>query len=136
MTAVGRVAAWTAAVLGLASAAVSAYWTAGGTALLDTVGGAIEFAGRGPVRTGAAARPCRGRGEAGRRRPGARPAAPGAPGRPAAGPARRCAADGVGRGQRRAGWGGAHRAARPGPGRRRARPAVARAALGCLVPAL
>jgi Protein of unknown function (DUF3995) len=42
MTAVGRVAAWTAAVLGLASAAVSAYWTAGGTALLDTVGGAIE----------------------------------------------------------------------------------------------
>jgi len=28
-------------VLGLASAVVSAYWTAGGTALLDTVGGAI-----------------------------------------------------------------------------------------------
>jgi hypothetical protein len=38
----GRTAAWTAAVLGLASAAVSAYWTAGGTALLDTVGGSIE----------------------------------------------------------------------------------------------
>jgi hypothetical protein len=42
VTAAGRGAAWTAAVLGLASAAVSAYWTAGGTALLDTVGGAIE----------------------------------------------------------------------------------------------
>jgi hypothetical protein len=42
LTRVGRWAAWSAAVLGLASAAVSAYWTAGGTALLDTVGGAIE----------------------------------------------------------------------------------------------
>jgi hypothetical protein len=40
--AAGRGAAWTAGVLGLASAAVSAYWTAGGTALLDTVGGAVE----------------------------------------------------------------------------------------------
>jgi hypothetical protein len=29
-------------VLALDSAAVSAYWTVGGTALLDTVGGAIE----------------------------------------------------------------------------------------------
>jgi len=38
----GRTAAWTAAVLGLASAAVSAYWTAGGTGLLETVGGSIE----------------------------------------------------------------------------------------------
>jgi Protein of unknown function (DUF3995) len=34
--------AWVAAVLALASALVSLYWTAGGTALLDTVGGAIE----------------------------------------------------------------------------------------------
>src|SRR3954464_10873513 len=34
--------AWAAAVLALASALVSLYWTAGGTALLDTVGGAIE----------------------------------------------------------------------------------------------
>jgi hypothetical protein len=31
-----------AAGLAFASAAVSLYWTAGGTALLDTVGGAIE----------------------------------------------------------------------------------------------
>ena len=31
-----------AAVLAFASAAVSVYWTLGGTALLDTVGGAIE----------------------------------------------------------------------------------------------
>ena len=42
MTVAGRTAVWTAALLGLASAAVSAYWTAGGTALLDTVGGSIE----------------------------------------------------------------------------------------------
>jgi uncharacterized membrane protein len=42
VAAVGRGAAWTAGVLGLASATVSAYWTAGGTALLDTVGGAVE----------------------------------------------------------------------------------------------
>src|SRR4051794_6171961 len=34
--------AWAPAVLALASALVSLYWTAGGTALLDTVGGAIE----------------------------------------------------------------------------------------------
>src|SRR3954447_24869934 len=34
--------AWAAAVLALALALVSLYWTAGGTALLDTVGGAIE----------------------------------------------------------------------------------------------
>jgi hypothetical protein len=38
----GRIAAWAAAVLAAASAVVSGYWTAGGTALLDTVGGAIE----------------------------------------------------------------------------------------------
>jgi len=38
----GRIAAGTAAVLAAASAVVSAYWTAGGTALLDTVGGAVE----------------------------------------------------------------------------------------------
>jgi len=37
-----RVAAWTAAALGTASAALSAWWTAGSTALLDTVGGAME----------------------------------------------------------------------------------------------
>ncbi|HEX6418866.1 MAG TPA: DUF3995 domain-containing protein [Acidimicrobiales bacterium] len=36
----------TAAALGLANAAVSAYWLAGGTALLDTVGGDIEEWGR------------------------------------------------------------------------------------------
>ena len=41
-----RVAAVAAAVLGVASAAVSAYWAAGGDALLDTVGGEIEAWGR------------------------------------------------------------------------------------------
>jgi Protein of unknown function (DUF3995) len=40
------VAASIAASLGLASAAVSAYWALGGTALLDTVGGEIERWGR------------------------------------------------------------------------------------------
>jgi amino acid transporter len=40
------VAASIAAGLGLASAAVSAYWAFGGTALLDTVGGEIERWGR------------------------------------------------------------------------------------------
>ncbi len=35
-----------AVVLGLANAAVSAYWLVGGTALLDTVGGEIERWGR------------------------------------------------------------------------------------------
>jgi hypothetical protein len=34
--------AYTAAGLAFASAAISLYWTAGGTALLDTVGGEIE----------------------------------------------------------------------------------------------
>jgi len=43
---VGLVAAAIAAILGLASAAVSAYWALGGTALLDTVGGEIERWGR------------------------------------------------------------------------------------------
>ena len=38
----GRAASGAAVVLAVASAACSAYWTAGGTALLDTVGGAIE----------------------------------------------------------------------------------------------
>ncbi|MGY2079267.1 DUF3995 domain-containing protein [Modestobacter sp. SYSU DS0657] len=42
MSRAGRAAAWLSALLGLGSAAVSAYWTAGGTALLDTVGGSIE----------------------------------------------------------------------------------------------
>ena len=44
-------AAWVAAALGIASAATSAYWAFGGTALLDTVGGEIERWGRerGPV---------------------------------------------------------------------------------------
>src|SRR4051795_9535978 len=37
-----RWTAWLAAGLAFASAAVSLYWTAGGTWLLDTVGGAIE----------------------------------------------------------------------------------------------
>lgn len=37
---------WIATVLGLASTAVSAYWALGGTALLETVGGAIEQWGR------------------------------------------------------------------------------------------
>ena len=40
------VAALVAAGLGLASAAVSAYWAAGGTGLLDSVGGEIERWGR------------------------------------------------------------------------------------------
>ena len=40
------VAASVATGLGLASAAVSAYWAFGGTALLDTVGGEIERWGR------------------------------------------------------------------------------------------
>lgn len=39
-------ATWLAAGLGLASAAVSAYWASGGTALLDTFGGQIESVGR------------------------------------------------------------------------------------------
>jgi hypothetical protein len=43
-------AAWVAAVLGLVVglpyAAISAYWAIGGTALLDTVGGVFEQAGR------------------------------------------------------------------------------------------
>lgn len=42
----GRTAALVAAVLGLGNAAVSAYWLAGGTALLDTIGGDIEEWGR------------------------------------------------------------------------------------------
>jgi len=37
---------YTAAVLAFASAAVTAYWTAGGTLLLDTVGGTFEELGR------------------------------------------------------------------------------------------
>jgi len=40
------VAASIAAILGTASAAVSAYWAIGGTALLDTVGSEIERWGR------------------------------------------------------------------------------------------
>jgi MFS family permease len=40
------VAALVAAGLGLASAAMSAYWALGGTGLLDTVGGEIERWGR------------------------------------------------------------------------------------------
>jgi Protein of unknown function (DUF3995) len=43
---------YAAALLGLASAAVSAYWLAGGTAGLETVGGGIERLGR--ERSGAA----------------------------------------------------------------------------------
>jgi hypothetical protein len=39
-------AAWAAAVLGAASAAMSAYWALGGTGLLGTVGGEIERWGR------------------------------------------------------------------------------------------
>lgn len=35
-----------AGLLGALYAAVSAYWAAGGTALLDTIGGALERAGR------------------------------------------------------------------------------------------
>lgn len=42
----GRGAAWCAFVLGVASAAVSAYWAVGGTGMLDTVGGSIERWGR------------------------------------------------------------------------------------------
>ena len=42
----GRVAAWSACGLGLGSAAVSAYWALGGTALLDTIGGQLEEWGR------------------------------------------------------------------------------------------
>lgn len=38
----GARAAWAALVVGLAYAAVSAYWAAGGTWLLDTVGGVFE----------------------------------------------------------------------------------------------
>lgn len=38
----GERAAYAAAALAFASAAVSLYWALGGTALLDTVGGAIE----------------------------------------------------------------------------------------------
>lgn len=41
-----RVAAIGAVVLGLGHAAVSAYWAAGGSALLDTIGGDIERWGR------------------------------------------------------------------------------------------
>jgi len=47
-----RVLGVVAAVLAFASAAVSIYWTLGGTALLDTVGGAIEELAR--TRTAAA----------------------------------------------------------------------------------
>jgi hypothetical protein len=43
---VGRAAAWVATVLAVASAAVTAYWIAGGPALLDTVGGAMEAMAR------------------------------------------------------------------------------------------
>jgi hypothetical protein len=39
-------AAWTAAVLGAASAAISAYWASGGDGLLNTVGGEFERWGR------------------------------------------------------------------------------------------
>ena len=46
MPAHGRAAAWTAAALAVASAAVTAWWLAGGTALLDTVGGELESLAR------------------------------------------------------------------------------------------
>ena len=49
MTGRGRLLAWSAhgaAVLAGLSAAVSAYWLAGGTALLSTVGGVVEEQGR------------------------------------------------------------------------------------------
>jgi len=46
MPAHGRAAAWTAAALAVASAAVTAWWLAGGTTLLDTVGGALESLAR------------------------------------------------------------------------------------------
>jgi hypothetical protein len=42
----GIAAAYAAAAVGVLYAAVSAYWGAGGTALLDTVGGALERKGR------------------------------------------------------------------------------------------
>lgn len=42
----GVLAATIAAVLGVASAAMSAHWAVGGTVLLDTVGGEIERWGR------------------------------------------------------------------------------------------
>jgi hypothetical protein len=41
-----RGSAYRASALALASAALSVYWTAGGTFLLDTVGGSIEDTGR------------------------------------------------------------------------------------------
>jgi len=43
---VARAAAVVAFVLGVGSAAISAWWAVGGTALLDTVGGEIERWGR------------------------------------------------------------------------------------------
>jgi hypothetical protein len=43
---VARAAAVLAAVLALASAATTAYWSLGGTALLDTVGGSVEALAR------------------------------------------------------------------------------------------
>jgi hypothetical protein len=49
-----RVLAGAAAVLAFGSALVSAYWTAGGTALLDTVGGALERLAREPGAAGVA----------------------------------------------------------------------------------
>ncbi|MEU2348011.1 DUF3995 domain-containing protein [Modestobacter sp. NPDC049651] len=42
MTPAGRAAAAAGVALALGSAALSLYWTAGGTALLDTVGGEVE----------------------------------------------------------------------------------------------
>lgn len=44
--AVALTAAWTAAGLGLTSAAISAYWALGGTGLLETIGGELERWGR------------------------------------------------------------------------------------------
>jgi hypothetical protein len=41
-----RVPAYAAAVLAFGSAAVSLYWTLGGTVLLDTVGGTFEHLAR------------------------------------------------------------------------------------------
>jgi Protein of unknown function (DUF3995) len=49
-----RALAGAAAVLAFGSALVSAYWTAGGTALLDTVGGALERLAREPGAAGVA----------------------------------------------------------------------------------
>jgi hypothetical protein len=43
---VGRIAAVLAAVLAVGSAGTTAYWTLGGTALLDTVGGSVESLAR------------------------------------------------------------------------------------------